>query len=586
MPVRALIERFAARAGHIALAVVLPMSIGGTLAQPIGEPERATGRAGREAAFARRHVVVAANPHAAEAGRDILRAGGSAADAAVAVQLVLGLVEPQSSGLGGGGFALHWSQSEARLRSYDGRETAPAMAQGNRFIGADHRPLRFFDAVVSGRSVGVPGVPRLLEMLHARHGTLSWAQVFAPAIALAEGGFDISPRLHALLAHDRFLRDDAAARRLYYGADGAPHPVGTRVVNAEYAATLRALAAGGAARFYAGEIAGDIVAAVRGHLRPGDLSMTDLAAYAALERAPVCGPYRMYRVCGVGPPSAGAVLILQMLGILERTGFPAKAAGSADALHLFAEAGRLAYADRNHYIADPGFVPQPVQGLLEPAYLDARAALVGAQSMRSAEPGLPRGAPRVSAAPQAPESGTTHFSIVDAKGDVVAMTTSVENAFGSRIMVRGFLLNNQLTDFAFDARSRGAPAANRVEPGKRPRSTMSPTVVFAADGTVALVLGSPGGRGIANFVLKVIVARLDWHYDLQAALDAPNFGSSNGPTVIERGTAYDALAEALEERGHILNFIPQTSGVHAIERAVGGWRGAADPRREGAVRGD
>lgn len=570
----------------VALTALLLFFTDGAPAQPIGEPERATGLAAREAAFARRHLVVAAHPLAAEAGREILRAGGSAADAAVAVQLVLGLVEPQSSGLGGGGFALHWSTSEARLRSYDGRETAPATAQSNHFIAKDHRPVEFFDAVLSGRSVGVPGVPRLLEMLHTRHGTLAWAQVFAPAIALAESGFAVSPRLHALLAWDKHLRKDPAARQLYYAPDGAPHPVGTRLVNTAYAQTLRRLASGGADAFYRGEIAHDIVQAVRAHARPGDLALSDLATYVALERAPVCGPYRVYRVCGMGPPSAGAVLVLQMLGILERSGFPAKPAASADALHLFAEAGRLAYADRNQYIADPAFVPQPVEGLLEPAYLATRAGLIGERSMLSAEPGVPRGAPKLSAASGPVESGTTHFSIVDAKGDAVTMTTSVENAFGSRILVHGFLLNNQLTDFAFDARVRGAPAANRVEAGKRPRSTMAPTVVFGADGAPVLILGSPGGRGIANFVMKALVARLDWGYGLQAALDAPNFGSTNGPTVIERGTAYDALADALEARGHVLNFVPQTSGVHAIERAVGGWRGAADPRREGAVRGD
>ena len=437
--------------------------------------------------------MVAAHPLAADAGLEILRAGGSAADAAVAVQLVLGLVEPQSSGLGGGGFVLHWSQAEARLRSYDGRETAPATAKPDHFIDAQHRPLEFFDAVLSGRSVGVPGVPRLLGMLHARHGTLPWARLFAPAIALAESGFAVSPRLHALLAWDRHLRKDPAARQLYYGADGAPRPVGTLLVNAAYAQTLRRLASDGVDAFYRGEIARDIVQAVRAHPRPGDLALSDLAAYAVLERAPVCGPYRVYRVCGMGPPSAGAVLVLQMLGILERSGFPAKPAASADALHLFAEAGRLAYADRNQYIADPAFVPQPVEGLLEPAYLAARAGLIGERSMISAEPGMPRGAPRLSAADGPVEHGTTHFSIVDATGDMVSMTTSVENAFGSRILVRGFLLNNQLTDFAFDARVRGAPAANRVEGGKRPRSSMAPTLVWDPAGRPFLMIGAAGG---------------------------------------------------------------------------------------------
>jgi gamma-glutamyltranspeptidase / glutathione hydrolase len=555
-------------------------------AQPIGQPEGATGRLDRRALDAPHELVVAANPLAADTGLEILHAGGSAVDAAVAVQLVLGLVEPQSSGLGGGGFLLYWSQSEQRVRSFDGRETAPAAAREDRFVEPSGRVMPFFDAVVSGKSIGVPGALRLLERVHARYGRLPWARLFEPAIRLADAGFPMSPRLHGLLARDKYLRADAAARALYYRDDGTPHPVGAPIANPAYAATLRTIAEKGADAFYRGPIADDIVRAVSAEPRPGDMTAADLAGYRALERAPVCGHYRRHRICGMGPPSAGAVVLLQILGILQRSDFAQAAPGSVEAIHLFSEAGRLAYADRNQYIADPAFVPQPVAGLLAPAYLDARAKLIGERSMGAAEPGRPAGIAALGPATAGHESGTTHFVIVERNGDAVTMSASIENAFGARRMVRGFLLNNELTDFAFDPRRRGAPAADRVQGGKRPRSTMSPTFVFAPDGSLEMMLGSPGGRAIANYVAKVIVGVLDWKLDLQAAVALPNFGSTNGPTFIERGSAYENLAEALEARGHVLNLARMTSGVHAIERTPQGWRGAADPRREGVARGD
>lgn len=569
-----------------AAAALLFSCAAAALAQPIGQPEAATGTLDKRALDATRQLVVAANPYAADAGLEILRAGGTAVDAAVAVQLVLGLVEPQSSGLGGGGFLLHWSAREQRVRSYDGRETAPAAAREDRFVEPSGRTTPFFDAVVSGRSIGVPGLLRLLELAHARHGRLPWARLFEPAIRLADAGFAMSPRLHGLLARDKFLRADAAARALYYRDDGAPRPVGTRIANPAYATTLRVIAAQGADAFYSGPIAAAIARAVNAVPRPGGMTLDDLAGYRAIERAPVCGSYRRHRVCGMGPPSAGAIVVLQVLGILERRRFAQAAPGSAEAAHLFSEAGRLAYADRNHYIADPAFAAQPVAGLLAPGYLDERARLIGERSMGAAEPGLPAGVTAFGPAHVGTSSGTTHFSIVDAAGDAVAMSASIENAFGARRMVRGFLLNNQLTDFAFDPRRRGAPAANRVQGGKRPRSTMSPTFVFAPDGSLELLLGSPGGRAIANYVAKVIVGVLDWKLDLQAAVELPNFGSTNGPTFIERASAYESLAEALEARGHVLNLARMTSGVHVIQRRPGGWRGAADPRREGVARGD
>lgn len=531
-------------------------------------------------------MVVAANPHAADAGLEILRAGGSAVDAAVAVQMVLGLVEPQSSGIGGGAFLLHWSPKTGRVRSYDGRETAPAAARADRFLDARGRPLPRAVAVFGGRAVGVPGVLRMLELAHRNHGKLPWARLFEPAIRLAEKGFAISPRLHGEVERDRDLRTDPAARRLFYREDGRAKPAGEVVANPEYAATLRALAAQGADAFYRGPIAEAIVRAARTHAVPSDLTLQDLADYRAIEREPVCGAYRRWRVCGMGPPSSGGVGVLQLLGILARTGFDRAQPQSVEALHLFAEAGRLAYADRARYIADPAFVPQPVAGLLDPAYLDARARLVGERSMGHAPSGVPRGATALQDAPEYAIAGTSHISIVDREGDAVAMTTTIEDAFGSRVMVRGFLLNNELTDFAFLPDADDRPVANRVAPGKRPRSTMAPTFVFYPDGSLRLVAGSPGGPMIINYVAKAIVGVLDWGLDPQAAVALPNFGSRNGPTEIERGSAYEALVPRLRARGHEIRVRKMASGLHLIARVPSGWRGGADPRREGAVRGD
>jgi gamma-glutamyltranspeptidase/glutathione hydrolase len=522
----------------------------------------AAGAHGREAVVAQRFIVSAAHPLAVEAGYDVIKRGGSALDAAIAVQLVLGLVEPESSGIGGGAFLLYWSEGEKKLRSYDGRETAPLAARADRFLDSSGKPLKFMDAVVGGRSVGVPGVMRMLELAHRRHGRLPWGELFRPAIEAAEQGFALSPRLHALLESERFLRDDPRARAIYYGK-----AVGERVVNPEYAATLKALAARGASAMYQGEIAADIVRAVGTHAKPGDLTLGDMAAYRALEREPLCAPYRVWRVCSMSPPSSGGVGVLQILGILERTRFAVAAPQSAPALHFFSEAGRLAYADRGRYLGDPAFVSVPVARLLSPTYLGQRANLIGERSMRRALPGDM-------------ESGTSHFSIVEASGDAVAMTTTIESGFGSRIMVRGFLLNNELTDFDFVPGS-----ANEVGPGKRPRSSMAPTMVFDAGGRLQLLVGSPGGSAIINYVAKALVGVLDWKLDIQQAIELPNFGSRNGPTQIESGSRYEALAPALAERGHELRVMEMESGLHGIERVPGGWRGAADPRREGAVRG-
>ena len=522
----------------------------------------------REALTAQRFMVSAAHPLAAEAGYAVLQLGGSALDAAVAVQMVLGLVEPESSGIGGGAFLLHWSEQEKRLRTYDGRETAPAAARPDRFLDAGKKPMEFYAAAVGGRSVGVPGVLRLLELAHRQHGRLPWSELLQYAIFAAEEGFVMSPRLHAVLEGERYLSHDPAARLIYFDQQGKPKPPGTRLVNRAYGATLRTLALEGVGAFYRGPIAAEIVRAVRSHPKPGDLSEEDLAGYRALEREPVCGPYRQWRLCSMGPPSAGGVAVLQILGLLERAGFERAAPDSAAAVHLFAEAGRLAYADRARYLGDPDFVPVPVRKLLDGKYLDRRARLIGERAMREAAPG------------DTEANGTTHFSIADAQGNVVAMSSTIESPFGSRIMVRGFLLNNQLTDFDFIPGS-----ANEVQPRKRPRSSMAPAMVFERGGRLRMALGSPGGPWIINYVAKTLVAGLDWSRDIQAAIEVPNFGSRNGPTLLEQGSSYESLAGPLRRRGHEVETVPLVSGLHGIERVPGGWRGGADPRREGTVRG-
>jgi gamma-glutamyltranspeptidase/glutathione hydrolase len=443
-----------------------------------------------------------------------------------------------------------------------------------------------FDAVASGLAVGTPGALRALELAHRHHGKLPWAALFEPAIRLARDGFAMPRRLHRLLLREAHLPRDPAARGLYYDASGRPKLAGTMLLNPAYAATLAQIATGGADAFYRGPIAAGIVAAVTRHARPGDLSMDDLAGYAAKERAIVCGAYRDRRICGMGPPSSGGVIVLELLGLLERSGFERAAAGSERAVHLFAEAGRLAYADRLRYLADPDFVPQPVAGLLDPGYLKARAALIGERTMGAARAGRPEGAIAFADAEDTEVAGTSHVSIVDADGNAVAMTTTIESQFGSRIMAGGFLLNNQMTDFAFFPEFEGRPAANRIEPGKRPRSSMAPSFVFDREGALQAVIGSPGGPAIINYVAKTLVGLIDWGLDIQSAIALPNFGAAYGPTFIERGTAFEELADALEQRGHTLNFSPQTSGLHGIERAGALWRGGADPRREGVARGD
>src|SRR6266850_608772 len=568
-------------------AGVALLAASGLCAQPAPEP--ATAVVPKQLVTSQRFMVVAANPLAARAGYDAIRRGGSAVDAAIAVELVLGLVEPQSSGLGGGGFLLHYSARDAKLETYDGRETAPASAKPGRFLGADGRPLDWPDAVVSGKSVGVPGLLRLFELAHRGHGKLPWAKLFEPAIRLAQEGFPISPRLNALVAADRFLQLDANARRYFYLPDGKAKPAGTLLKNPEYAAVLKRVAAGGADAFYRGEIARDIAAAVRSHKRgPGDLVEADFSAYSAIRREPLCGAYRRWKVCGMPPPSSGGFAVLQILEILERFDLSALKADSVGAVHLFSEAGRLAYADRNLYIADPDFVKAPLAALLESRYLASRAKLIDPKhSMGQARAGNPAGVSASYGLAEALElPATSHVSIVDAEGNAVALTASVEAAFGNRQMVRGFFLNNELTDFSWAPEEDGKPVANRVEPRKRPRSSMAPTMVFDEKGKLTLVIGSPGGHSIINYVALTIVNVLDWNMDIQKAIDAPRMGSRNGPTELEQGTKLELLAPALERMGHSVRIRPEASGLHGIVRTATGWAGGADPRREGVALGD
>ena len=573
-------------------ATLLCTSVG---AQTPAQPEVGSGYTEKSGWATRTFAVAAANPLAAEAGYQMLQAGGSALDAAIAAQMVLALVEPQSSGIGGGALLLYWDGHQ--VEAFDGRETAPAAADSKLFLTPAGTPMTFIDAVVGGRSVGTPGVVSMLAMAHRQHGRLPWARLFEPAIALAEQGFRVSPRLSTLLAGETHLKKDPLARQYFYDGAGQAWPAGHLLKNPELAAVLQRIAAEGSPALMAGEVAQDIVAKVRSHpLNPGLLDVQDLAAYRAQRRTPICTEWRAYRICGFPPPSSGAITIAQILGLLEHTpqvpqpledGLP-----GAALLHQYSEAARLAFADRNQYLADPDFVAAPGGSwlsLVDAGYLRQRAALIGERATKSALPGQP-GALKRAWAPQLEqiEHGTSHLAIIDAAGHAVAMTTSIEDGFGARQMVHGFLLNNQLTDFSFaPADAAGTPIANRVEAGKRPRSSMSPTLVFdRSSGQLLMSLGSPGGALIIHFTTKTLLGMLAWGLDAQAAINLPNFGSLNGPTLLEEKRFPRATIATLKARGHDVLEVPMVSGLQAIQRTAKGYFGGADPRREGVVRGD
>ena len=573
------------------------------------QPEAASGWTPKPGWAFPRMAVAAANPLATDAGLQVLQAGGSAVDAAIAVQMVLTLVEPQSSGIGGGAFLLH--HDGRRLQAFDGRETAPASATENQFLGGDGKPMPFMEAVVGGRSVGTPGAVAMLALAHRQHGRLPWTRLFEPAITLAEQGFAVSPRLHALLSEESALKADPVAAAYFYRADGTPHPVGHVLKNPALAAVLRDIAAQGPRALHEGPQARAIVERVRQHAgNPGLLSTDDLRNYRPVEREALCFDHgaigRALRICGFPPPSSGAVAIGQILGLLARTpqgNRPLDGAPDAPWLHAYTEASRLAFADRALYLGDPDRVPPPAgrwDSLLDPAYLDARARLIGPQRLQQAPAGQPGGAAVISWAPMPdqPEYGTSHISIADPFGNTLAMTTTIESGFGARLMVGndqlpgGFLLNNQLTDFSFSPRdAQGRPVANRVEPGKRPRSSMSPTLVFdKTTGALLMSTGSPGGALIIHFTAKTLLGALGGGLSPQAAIDLPNFGSLGGPLLLEAGRFPAGTVQALQALGHTVSETPMPSGLQALQRGVRDgqpvWFGGADPRREGVVAGD
>jgi gamma-glutamyltranspeptidase/glutathione hydrolase len=574
------------------LAILLAASAEAQLLDPRSSPETATGEQTHELAIAKRHMVSAANALAAEAGRGMLRAGGSAIDAAIATQLVLNLVEPQSSGIGGGAFILYWDKATAELKVYDGRETAPASATPDRFL-VDGKPMPFNKAVLSGLSIGVPGLVRLLEDVHKQHGKLPWAKLFEPAIRLAENGFEISQRLHVLLRLDGAESFVPAARRYFFTDGGSALPIGHRLRNPEFAATLRAIAAGGANAFYEGPIAQAIVDAVAAApTTPGGMTLDDLKNYRVKERPPLCISYRAHEVCGVGPPSSGGPTVAQTLKLIEPLdiGTTPAAALNARAVHFITEAEKLAFADRNKYIGDPDFVAVP-DGLLDDAYIAERRKLIDPQRAAADKPkaGEPPGLKRQSFGVDATieRSGTSHISIIDEAGNAVSMTTTIEGGFGSHNWAAGFLLNNELTDFSFvPVDAAGQPVANAVAPGKRPRSSMAPTIVFDTQRNVEAVVGSPGGSRIILYVLKTLVGLFDWRLDAQQAADLTNFGSQGSGLEIELDWVAVPIGLTLRPLGHRIVPSLMNSGIHIVMRRDGHLEGAADARREGAALGD
>jgi gamma-glutamyltranspeptidase/glutathione hydrolase len=539
---------------------------------------------------AKHHMIAAANPHAAEAGLEMMRAGGSAVDAAIATQMVLGLVEPESSGIGGGAFMLVYDPKTKHTTSFDGREMAPASATPTMFLDASGQPRNKGDAIPGGLSVGIPGVVRMLWMAHAKYGKLPWAKLFEPAITLAQNGFPVGPKLARTIKGFGRGADMPDIRAHFYHADGTPLQEGELYKDTEYAATLKKIAKDGPDGFYKGEIAQAIVDAV--HHAPknqGGMTLTDLANYQPQEREPVCGDYREYHLCSMGPPSSGGIAVLQILGMLQRFSPDQLTPNTASGAHLFAEASRLAYADRAQYLGDPAFVDVPVKGLLDKSYIASRAALIDpAHDMGTALAGNPP-EKHAELAPQVSPvlHGTSHMTIVDDTGEVVAMTTSVESVFGANVMVKGFMLNNTLTDFSFQPVRNGKPVANAPGPGKLPLSAMSPTIVFDKDGNFLVSVGSPGGPAIIDYVAQILIGILDAHMTPKDALAMPHELNMNGPTLLEKSPTSDALAAQLTAMGHNVQ-VPQVegSGLHGIEKTPDGYIGAADPRRDGIALGD
>jgi len=552
------------------------------------EPEAATGVIQKQAVTAKEFMIAAANPYASEAGFNILKKGGSAIDAAIAVQLVLTLVEPQSSGIGGGAFILHWDKMKQFLTTFDGRETAPKEATSELFLDENGNAISWIKAVVGGRSVGVPGVLAALKKAHDQYGKLAWSELFVDAIELAEQGFIVSPRLEKLVT----MQFNPGISQLpeiknYFFPDNVVIKAGDLLKNKKLAGVYRSLAKDGVEPFYQGWIATKIVNAVQNSdIAPGKLTLQDMANYQPKQRPAVCGAYRSYNVCGMAPPSSGGVAVIQLLGQLEPYDLPQKAIDSLQTVHLFTQSSRLAFADRNRYIADNDFVNVPVEGLISPTYLAQRAKLINVnKDMGKAQAGQPQGALAQADDLAYELPSTSHISIVDKQGNAISMTTSVEMAFGSAVMVEGFILNNQLTDFSLAPKVNGLLVANRLEPLKRPRSSMAPTMVFNADKSLKLVVGSPGGSRIINYVAQTILGVLDWKLDPQTAINLPKVTNRNRVTTLEKGTKITSLKAALAAKGHKVVVRDLNSGIHAIEVTDTGLTGGADPRREGKVLG-
>lgn len=543
-----------------------------------------------QAAPFKHRMIAVDDPHAAQAALEIMREGGSAVDAAIAAQMVLTLTEPESTGVGGGAFMLLWDPAQHRVTSFDGRETAPSSATPGMFLDANGQPRPHFDAVPGGLSVGVPGVVAMLELAHKKYGKLPWAKLFEPAIRLSEKGFPVSEKLARTIRAYPQMKKMPDIARYFYKKNGEPLSEGDILKNPELANTLRIIARGGAKAFYTGRIAQAIVAKVRNApVNRGGMQLSDLANYTAKEREPVCGNYRIYHLCSMGPPSSGGISVLQILGMLER--FPSKdlQPDSLSEVHLFSEASRLAFADRAKYMADSDFIPVPIEGLLDHKYLAERSALINpARDMGKAEAGNPPMKHALLLAPQRTPQlhGTSHFSIVDDNGQVVSMTTTVEFAFGSEMMARGFILNNELTDFSFDPEIDGKPVANAPAPGKRPLSAMSPTIMFTGDGEFKIALGSPGGPIIIPYVAETIVGMVDGDLTPEQAAALPHHANPNSATVLEEKTPIVNLAPQLKAMGHDVQIAHMDSGLNIIERVKGGYIGATDPRRDGVAVGE
>lgn len=552
----------------------------------VREPEAATGLMTKKAVYGDQFMVVAANPYASKAGFAVLAQGGSAVDAAIAVQLMLALVEPQSSGIGGGTFMLYWDNKNKKMTTFDGRETAPSAATSELFLDAEGKPLKWIEAVVGGRSVGVPGLMATLKKAHDYYGKLPWADLFKQAIALAEKGFVVSPRLEKLLS----MNFNPGIHRLpeinqYFFPNGKSVKAGDVLVNKKLANVYRSIAKEGVDVFYKGWIAEKIVEKVQhAAISPGLLSMNDMANYQVIERAPVCGNYREYNVCGMAPPSSGGIAVIQILGQLARFDLGKYPPNNVEAMHLFTQSSRLAFADRDRYVADADFVQVPVSGLINTDYLASRSALINAdKDMGRAVSGAPEGALALANDNAIERPSTSHFSIIDAQGNAVSMTSSIENGFGSALMVEGFILNNQLTDFSLAPKKDGKWVANRVQANKRPRSSMAPTMVFSKDNSLKLLVGSPGGSRIINYVAQTIIGVLDWQLDPQESINLPKITNRNYVTTLERGTNAELLQLPLAAKGHNVQIRDLNSGIHAIEVTKTGFIGGADPRREGVV---